>query len=479
MGIGRKLIIASVVAGLQVLASAQTSGQQSTPVDSSVDGGVRTAPAAALSNAVQIGGDAGDSSSILPRIPAVLGGPTVSSSFTSESEKSNYLRGGVNIGAAYDDNPLLLSTGAGSNTSETIFPNIRLEESSSRMRLSLGYAGGFTINQKFTNENQGSHSLLFESQYRLSPHVDLRVAENFSMTTGFFDAGNGTAMVPGSGVPTASLITPFSTQTASTTTVEANYHFALYDLVGASGSFNDLHFSNVQAGTQLTNSETASASAFWLHRLSRGNWGGLIYRFDRITFTSGNGETRVHSFYALDTLNVSSHFSLTAFVGPQYSDNQGAVAGTILSTEFSNWWVAGGIEAAWANEHTSVAGGYSRTTSDGGGLLGVTRLQDVHGVVRQKLARDWAIAFTGIYGTNRSITVPSIESASSIDLTSGGISLEHNVGKSLGLRMGYTHAFQQEFGVVAPGQGAPSTRDAHDNRVFVTLSYQWSKPLGM
>ncbi len=95
------------------------------------------------------------------------------------------------MGAAYDDNPLLASSGAESNTSESIFPNISIEESSSRIRWTLGYAGGLTMNQKITSENQGSQNLNFDSQYRLSPHVNLRIAENFSLTTGFFDAGNG------------------------------------------------------------------------------------------------------------------------------------------------------------------------------------------------------------------------------------------------------------------------------------------------
>ena len=73
------------------------------------------------------------------------------------------------MGATYDDNPLLLSSGVESNTSETIFPNIRIEESTSRARWSLGYAGGLTVNQKITSQNQGSHNLNFDSQYPAEP----------------------------------------------------------------------------------------------------------------------------------------------------------------------------------------------------------------------------------------------------------------------------------------------------------------------
>jgi hypothetical protein len=49
------------------------------------------------------------------------------------------------------------------------------------------------------------------------------------------------------------------------------------------------------------------------------------------------------------------------------------------------------------------------------------------------------------------------------------------VGKSVGLRFGYTHDFQEQVGV----PGFPQALDANRNRFVVTLSYQWAKPLGM
>ncbi len=471
-----------MVAGLQFFSAGQNPTPQNPPAQSPGDNDDRQAPAAALSvmAGLQPEGGTEDASSDLPRIPVLLGGTGISSAFLSELERSNYLRAGVNLGAVYDDNPLLLSSGVASNTSETIFPNIRIEESTSRIRWSLGYAGGLTVNQKITNQNQGSQNLIFDSQYRLSPHVNLRVAENFSMTTGFFDAGNGAEVVASSGGPNASLITPLSTQRSSMTTVETNYHFALNGLIGASGSFYDLHFTNVPAGTQLTDSETVSASAFWLHRLFGADWGGVTYRFDRLTFNLGAGETRLHSFLAVDTLNISKRFTLTGYVGPQYSENQGLVTGALQPTQTSNWSVGGGAEGGWRNQRTSMSAGYSRTISDGGGVLGTVRLQAVYGNFRRQLTPAWSAALTASHGTNQSLIAPLATSASSINLTSAGVSLERNVGKSIGLRMGYTHDFQEQFGVPGATQTSPlQTLDAGRNRFFVTLSYQWAKPLGM
>jgi hypothetical protein len=427
-----------------------------------------------------IEGGADDTSNTLPQIPALLGGIGISPALLSEMERSNYLRAGLNVGATYDDNPLLLSAGAVGEASVSIFPNIKIDESTSRLRWTLGYAGGLTVNQRFTNQDQGSHNVIFDSGFRLSPHVNLRVAESFSLTTGFFDAGGNAEGVAYSG-PNVSLITPLATQRSSLTTVETNYHFALNDLIGASGSFYDLHFTNVAAGTAytLTDSQTASGSAFWLHRLFGSDWGGVSYRFDRITFDP-SGETRVHSFLATDTVSLSKRLTLTGFVGPQYSENDGLAPVTFTPTQQNQWSVAGGAEGSWKNQNTSVSGGYSRMISDGGGVLGAVRLQTVHANFRRQLTPGWAMTLTGSHGANQSLTVPYVTSADSVSLTSAGVSVERNVGKSMGLRMGYSHDFQQLSDVPGATPTSPlQTLDASRNRFFVTFSYQWAKPLGM
>lgn len=473
----RLLILALLLSGLQFSAAGQNSTPPTSPVATpgSDSGATRTAPAAALTGIAGMDAqvDTEDTSKDLPQIPALLGGKGISTAFVTELERSNYLRGGVNVGGAYDDNPLLDSSGSEGNASVSIFPNISIEQSSSRMRWTAGYAGGLTINQRFTSENQGSHNVNFDSQFRLSPHVNLRVAEMFSLTTGFFDAGNGSEVGVGSGTPNASLIAPLSTQRSTLTTVETNYHFALNDLVGASGSFYDLHYTNQSTGTELSllpDSQTATGSAFWLHRFFGGDWGGTSYRFERLTFTGGD-ETRVHSFLLVDTLKFANRFTFTAFAGPQYDANQFFVTSgtTTAMAQTNNWSFSGGAEAGWQSQRTSLFAGYSRSITDGGGVLGAVLSQNVHGSFRREIVPGWAASVSASYGKNDAL-VPSEGNASSIDLTSAGFSVERNVGKSIGMRAGYTHDFQQQYG---------PTFNANRNRVFVTVSYQWAKPLGL
>jgi hypothetical protein len=79
------------------------------------------------------------------------------------------------------------------------------------------------------------------------------------------------------------------------------------------------------------------------------------------------------------------------------------------------------------------------------------------------------------HGNNDALLLPGAGSPNKVDLTSVGVSLERNVGKSIGLRVGYSHDLEKEFGLPAPNP----TLDAQRNRFFVTLSYQWAKPLGL
>src|SRR5882724_12052383 len=193
-------ILGFFLMGVQVLSTGQSPPAQGS------DDGSRSTPAPAVSGILGIDSTVSqeDTSDDLPQIPALLGGPKMSLAFGSEQERSNYLRAGLNVGAAYDDNALMTPSQTIGNTSYSVFPNISIEQTRSRMSLMLRYAAGFTANQRLSNRNQGSHDLNFDSQFRLSPHVSLRIAEDFSLTSGFFDSGN-TGGVVGNGGPNANL----------------------------------------------------------------------------------------------------------------------------------------------------------------------------------------------------------------------------------------------------------------------------------
>ncbi len=481
MGI-RSFSILALVLMETLMCAAQDQPAQSTPAQTppaQTQDADRSTPAPALSGlaGMDVPAAEDDSASDMPEIPSVLGGHGLSLAFGVEAERSNFIRGGVNVGAAYDDNASLTATNGVGNVSYNVFPSIAIDQTRPRMRWSLGYAAGLTVNQRLSNNNQGSHDLSFESEFRLSPHVNLRVAEDFVRTSAVFDGGIGALVLPGNGDPVGGVVTPLSARRASNTVVEMNYHYALKDVVGVSSSFYDLHYSDVPAGALIVaDTRTVSGGAFWLHRLFRHDWAGVSYGFERLTFDP-DGETRVHSFTVVNTVKFANKFSFSGFIGPQYSDNQGVVAagvGAGTNTQFNNWSVAGGLEGGWQSEHTSVGIGYSKRVNDGGGITGAVRLQNVHANFRRELFPGWTTSLGMSYGNRDSLTIPAAGDVTSINTTSATASLERNIGKNLGFRLGYSHDFQTQSGA------ADATRnfDASRNRYFFTLSYQWARPLG-
>jgi len=465
------ILVVSVI-GLPAWSRGQENPNQTSDAD-------RAAPTPALSGVVGIDSEetADETQTNLPQIPTLLGGPRMSLSVGGEQGRSNYLRGGINVGVAYDDNVHLDPRNSQGTPIYSVFPNIALEQTTSRIQTRLAYAGGITINQELSDSNQGAHDFSFDTQYRLSPHANLHVAEDFYLTTGLFDSGIGSNVANGGGVTNPSIITPLARERSSSTVVETNYQFSLNDVIGGSGSYNALHFSDVPVGTQLVDSQTASASAFWFHGLFRRDWAGVSYRFDRLTFEPSGGETLVHSIFVVNTLTLSRHVTISAFVGPEYSDNRGVAAsgpnaGSL--SEFSEWSAAGGVEAGWRNDKTSFAGGFSSRVSNGAGLLGVSRTQAIHGDFRRELSPGWIIGLNAAYAKNRALTVPVAGSSTDVDNTTVGASVERNIGRRLGVRLSYSHDFQQQGYSAVPLQ----TLDAHRNRVSLTLGYQWAKALG-
>jgi hypothetical protein len=445
-------------------------------------GSSRSTPAPALSGIVGMEtepGAQGDTDA--PQIPSFLGGQGSRLILTTEMERSNYLSGGVNVSEGYSDNALLTQTNQEGNTTFAVYPSIAVAQSTSRVRWSLGYAAGLTVNQQLTNQNQGAQNLSFNSIFALSPHVTLHAAENFSMLSGIFGASAASEFQPGFSGGNNTLITPLANQRASQTVVEANYHFALKDIVGASGSYQDLHYSDIASNESnpavlLTDTQSASGSVFWLHEMFHGNWAGVTYRFQRITYQP-SGSTDVHMFAFADTLKISKAFHISGFVGPEYSDSQGLIAtgpGAGQVSNSSGWGLAGGLEGGWQSTRTSVTVGYSKQITNGSGILGAVTLQNVHAAIRRELFPKWAINVMANYGNNDAITLALATTASSFKTTSVGIMLDRNLGRSVGFEVGYFHDVQDQSGSMDPTENYTANR----NRVFVNLSYQWAKALG-
>src|SRR5262249_40619124 len=101
-----------------------------------------------------------------------------SMAFTTETERSNYLSGGLNFSGAYDSG--VATTSAGHSTSDNSYsvrPALSWRQSTSRVLWSLSYTPGFTFYQHNSSLNQSDQAAGLESRFRLSPHVTLTLRD--------------------------------------------------------------------------------------------------------------------------------------------------------------------------------------------------------------------------------------------------------------------------------------------------------------
>jgi len=439
----------------------------------------RTEPAAAVSAPVLASSAEPEATEVpieqhVVPVPAIIGGFAPTLAFSSAIDRTNMLRAGINVGGSYDDNALLTPTNAIGNWSYSIFPNISIQQTRSRLRWDLGYAAGLTVNQELSSRNQGSHDLNLDLLYRLSPHVNLLVADHFLLSSGMFNqlGTNATPQGVSSGVPGASAALPLSSQLSNSTSAQIGYQFTASDAVGVSGGYYLSNYRDVPANTQLFDTRSSQAAAFYTHRITERNWIGASYRFQRLTFTSGSGKTLVHSILAFDTFMLPAKMTVSIFAGPEYVDSMPALSGSSTTSESSRRWSsAAGASFNWTGLRTSFFADFVRRTNDGGGLQGATQSTSVTGGVRHRLGRAWTAGATATYGVNDSlITDPAIPE--SVKFTSFTGSVERTIRESVILLAGYSHEIQKGQDLLLPDD------KAHRNRVWFSISYNFSRPLG-
>jgi len=418
-------------------------------------------------------------------VPVLIDGTITSLALSSELERTNYLTAGASVGATYDDNIFSTPSGTGGGFSYFLMPFIAIDESHARLHWNLSYAAGFVANQHIEPQTQYAHNLGAELDYRLSPHVNLRLQDHFSITTNFYDQLLLTPTSTPTGTlqqPNTSLITPLAKQISNLASAEMTYQFSPGDMVGGSGSFYNLSFHDVPAvALDLLNTQSAQGNGFYSHRLAPRNWLGLAYGYQQLSFDPAVQRSYTQSFLLFDTMYLNPKATLSVFAGPEISEVDSLVvpasAGVppifVITTPTTQrkTLAAGGVIFTWQGENTSFQASASRRVSDGGGILGAVELNSVILAARRKLARFTTFSVAGIYGDNTALGTLAAGGAQ-LQAASGSFSLDQQLRRDLMLTLGYARDYQRESGVVSP------PADVNHNRGWISLTYRFTRPIG-
>jgi hypothetical protein len=411
--------------------------------------------------------------------PPPVSGQTYPIASTSE-ERANYLRGGLSFASAYTDNAVGGVNGHPiSDISYSVAPMIALDETTSRLHFLSTYSPGFTFYQRNPGLNEADQNVSIELEYRLSPHVTLSARDGFQKSSNVFNQPldlSGGAVSGGAEGANFSVIAPIADRLSNSGNIGISYQFGLNDMVGANGTFSNLHYPNPTQVPGLYDSSSQGGLVFYSRRVGKKQYIGATYAYQRLLSypTVGVNETQTLAVLLFYTFSPSSsRFSFSFFGGPQYSDTvePPLPAQQLLSADVRSWNPAGGASLGWQGRLNSFAVSYTHIISSGGGLIGAVKLDNAMASARQLITKTLSVSVTGGYAQNNLIGSPLL-GLSNGHTISGTAALQQQVGQHLGVQLGYTR-LRQDYSDIAVISATPNT-----NREFVSVSYQFSRPLG-
>ena len=393
-------------------------------------------------------------------------------------EKTNFLRYGVVFTTAYSDNVLAgTSPNAVSDISYSVAPNLEIDTTTPRLHWEGSYAPGFTLYQRTSGLNQSDQNASLDFEYRLSPRVTLSARDTFLKSSSVFNQpnyGTGAAVSGGAQVPNFTVVAPLATMLTNSGSVDLTYQFALNGMIGASGSFTNLHYPDPSQVPGLVDSATQGGSAFYSLRISKKHYVGVTYQYQRLLSypAAGLSETQTHAVLLYYTLYPTTHFTLAFFGGPQHSDTvQPPIPPVNLPLpEAKAWTPAAGGSLSWQGRLTNLAVSYSHVISGGGGLFNAVHLDTASPYLIRQITKTLTGAVSGTYAENKMVGSPL--AGNNGHTVSGTASLSQLMGQHLTIGLGYTRLHQSYIGI----QALATNPDA--NREFVWISYQFSRPLG-
>ena len=409
------------------------------------------------------------------RVPSPVSGGSYDTGFTSEAEESNYLRGGLTITGAYSSNVSGGQTPVG-DESYSLWPTITLDKKTTRLHYALTYSPGFTIYQHYSAFNQGNQNVVFDSQYRLSPHVTASLNESFQKTSNIFNQPNPLSVISVSGSappPGQAIFPPAGNQLTNATNAQITYQCDENSMIGVSGTYNTLHFSNSTEATGLYGSSSGAGSAFYSRHLRGKYYLGASYRYANISsYQSGaqsnntNTHTQTQTIFMFFTIQLKPALSISFSGGPQHTISTQSPLPAVRS-----WSPLTMVSVGWQGSRTSLAASYSRIVSGAGGLNGAFRSNTANASARWQVSRTWSLGASASYSLYNTLTPLFVLASSGGHTVSGTVSVQHQLGEHLDAQAGYSWVQQNYSGSTA------SSTFPNTNRVFVSISYRFERPL--
>jgi hypothetical protein len=273
-------------------------------------------------------------------------------------------------------------------------------------------------------------------------------------------------------VQIGAVIATYADRITNTATVDLGLQTSENTLIGAEGSFSELDYLNSGQSTGLYNANSIGATGFFAHRVTSHQYIGFTYQYLQILsyLPNSEGEAAVNTFtpfYSFHLLRTRQG-SLTASLQGGLEHASFAIRGGPFVAE---WKPVVTASVGWQGPITNFAVSYTQSVSGGGGLNGLFQQDAASAVAQVKVGRSWDLSAGANYMKLKDDS-PQYSQVAEGHTIFGSAGVGRALGKSTRFDVGYSLIHQSYPGLDV------ITQNPDSNRVYGSVSYQFTRPVG-
>jgi hypothetical protein len=412
---------------------------------------------------------------------------TPSLDFLTGSIENSSIKLGIGAGLAFDSNGYPSST-TNSNQDRILFtvaPSISIQQFFPRFSWHVSYAAGLQVYNQIVGPSNTNSRQLYQSIgggfiWQFTHHWQMLADENYRYSANPFDSFLTIPGTPAANNPNAVSYIPLTNFTQNRAILTLTNQITKRDTISFSGTETYRHTSryNVVSAVPFYNLVSYGGRANYAHELSPRLKLGAGYDYNSLDFGRGVQRSGIQTVtFTVDYL-LRPNMTITAWVGPQYTSTKTLVPVVlptipptiVVITKYdSQWNTAVGGNFGWQSQRNSIRAGFSRSVSDGGGIIATSVVNTVNGSYRRQLTHKWSGTVGARYLNSTSTTDPNRYFHNFF----ADVTVDYALNKSFQLNATYLRVHQTQSNSILINPGT-----YNDNRVGVNVSYHWTHPLG-
>jgi hypothetical protein len=383
----------------------------------------------------------------------------------------NSVQVGVNVSGSFDS---LGNTASGAESTIGEGLVFRLKNESRNRATVFQYSPSYSYG---TGSVKHVFSQVFDGDvlFRLGNHWSLRLQDSYRQTTDPFSRATSIA---GPDAPNTTVATPYTNQKSEIAVAELDWQASKRTSIGLVGNFGMQRYNELAgfANTQqpLVDSTNSSGRLFVRFALTKRLSIGVEGQYQDLLAGEGFSRTQTFSAVAYSSIRLTKHSQVTLYGGPQRSHlrNQVLLDFGFFTIPFKvvRWSTepTGGVTYSLLMKHGRFYADYSNRITDGGGLMGSVTLNNASAGYERDFSPRWSGSLAFDFGNNKALATEN-----QVRTYGGTATVKRRLGRDMNFSVSYQNINQEQT-----PQQLPGFINGNRNRVFASLEYVWTRPLG-